>query len=190
MGQVSAQPCSTTCSPCQLSLSPAFPVKEVDAIKHFVSLPCVPSQVMRGEQSGTNSDFSGNSQWLFFGSSSPRRSLMEGPGQDGLQTWSAWGWCTPLQGVVRLLSPSSSDCSSTRNLCLFPTGFFISREMKTSRNSKCWKHHCRVCAIIILLRKLLKVLHSPMIYFAVRSTLWDLFISNKNPTEKKIWYFL
>lgn len=85
---------------------------------------------------------------------------MEGPGQERSQPWRAEVWCTPLQGMVKLLSTSSSGCLSTRNLCLFfPTGFFISLEMKTSQNSKCQKHHCPVCAIIMLLRKLLKVLH-------------------------------
>lgn len=159
-------------------------MKEVDEIEHFVSLPRVPSQEWEMTTLATSSS-------CVFGSSSPRRSLMKAPGQDRSRTWSAWVWCTPLQVKVRLLSTSSSDYLSTRNLCLlFPTGFFILREMKTSQNSKCQKHHCRVCAIIMLLRKLLKVLRSPFSYFAVRSTLWDLFISNKNPTEKKIWYFL
>lgn len=85
---------------------------------------------------------------------------------------------TDLKGMslihtsARLLSTSSSDCLSTRNLCLlFPTVFFISREMKTSQNSECQKHCCPVCAIIVLVRKLLNLLHYPMVYFAVRSTL-------------------
>lgn len=192
MGQVSAQPCSTVGEqPFPAVLISCLPSEGGGCNKAlcFSSLKAVP-----GSERWAKRD----KLWVFW--QFPRDVFWQQHSQEEpigrtrarrITNLKGMRLMQTLWGTMRLLSTSRSDYLSTRNLCLlFPAGFFISREMKTSQNSKCQKHQCRVCAIIMLLRKLLKVLHSPMIYFAVRSTLWDLFISNKNTTEKKIRYFL
>lgn len=93
------------------------------------------------------------------GSSSSWRNLMEGSRKANQQMQHAWGWCAPPVGTG-----SAGVCP--REACAWPlaSGFFISTEIKTSQNSKCQKLHCRVCGIIRLLRKQLKVLHSPGLF--------------------------